>query len=188
MRDISLHLMDIVQNSINANATKVIIGIFTDENMDKMRIEIEDDGQGMNDELLMQVKNPFMTTRTTRKVGLGLPLLDASAKRAGGKLSVKSEKGKGTIIQASFQISHIDRIPLGDVSETMMTLIAANPGIDFQLVLGNMKESFHFRLAEIKAQIGEFLIGQIEVLMWIKQYINKGITEIFGGVLSEIHS
>ncbi|HHY24084.1 MAG TPA: ATP-binding protein [Clostridiaceae bacterium] len=188
MRDISLHLMDIVQNSIKASATKIVIRIFADKDLDKMRIEIEDNGQGMDDELLIQVKNPFVTTRTTRKVGLGLPLLDASANRAGGGLSVKSEKGKGTIIQAVFQISHIDRIPLGDVSETMMTLIAANPEIDFQLVLCNMEKSFDFSLSEIRAQIGEISVDQIEILMWIKEYINEGVIEIFGGVLSEIYS
>lgn len=188
MRDISLHLMDIVQNSIKANATKIVIRIFVDKNSDKMKLEIEDNGHGIDDGLLLQVTNPFITTRTTRKVGLGLPLLDASAKRAGGELSIKSEKGKGTVIQAVFQISHIDRLPLGDVPETMITLIAANPEIDFQLLLDNKKESFDFSLSEIKAQLGDISVEQIEILMWIKEYIKEGITEIFGGVLSEIHS
>lgn len=192
MRDISLHLMDIIQNSVKAGATEVTIEIFADKLKDWLNIRITDNGHGMDDEFLMQVKDPFVTTRVTRKVGLGLPLFEASAKRAGGELQIRSEKDKGTIIRVTFRISHIDRVPLGDIPETIMTLIAANPKINYQLRLcsieGNKEKSFNFNLSEIKAQVGDIPIEQIEILMWIKEYVKEGIIEIFGGVLDEIHS
>ncbi|HOJ10458.1 MAG TPA: ATP-binding protein [Clostridiales bacterium] len=188
MRDLSLHLMDIVQNSIKAQASKIDIILTADAENDKFIIEIEDNGIGMDESLLNQVKNPFATTRTTRKVGLGIPLLEASSARAGGKLEIKSEKGKGTCIKADFQISHIDRLPLGNIGETMMGLVAANPETDFNLNLCNMKENFAFSVLEIKEQLDDVPIDNSDVLIWIRDYISEGIKVIFGGVLNEIDS
>ncbi|NSW89156.1 MAG: ATP-binding protein [Firmicutes bacterium] len=188
MRDLSLHLMDIVQNSIRAKATRIVIEILADIEKDHMKVVIKDNGHGMEEPLVKEVINPFVTTRTNRKVGLGIPLLEASTGRAGGGLIIESEKGRGTCVTATFKISHIDRLPLGDVSETMMNLIAANPELDFELELSNTKERFVFKLSEVKAQLGEIPVDDVEILMWIKEYINEGILEIFGGVLSEIHN
>lgn len=188
MRDLSLHLMDIIQNSIKAEASSINIKVIVNSNKDELIIEIIDNGVGMDETLLSQVRNPFATTRTTRKVGLGIPLLEASATRSGGELAIESQKFKGTSVKASFKISHIDRLPLGDISETIMSVIASNTEIEIILQLSNMKETFNFSVSEIKEKLGEVPINNSDVLVWIREYINEGVKLIFGGVLNEIHS
>jgi len=188
MRDLSLHLMDIIQNSIKAKASRIDINIIADVKKDKLVIEIKDNGAGMDEAILGQVRNPFITTRTTRKVGLGIPLLEASAARSGGELVIESQKSKGTLVKANFKISHIDRLPLGDIAETTMSLIAANADVDIFLKLSNMNESFSFSVPEVKEQLGDVPIDNGDVLIWIRDYINEGVKIIFGGVLNEILS
>lgn len=186
MRDLSLHLMDIIQNSISAKAGKVFVGIKADKSLDKLEIEITDNGTGMDNELLKQVVDPFVTTRTTRKIGLGIPLLKDSAEMASGELTIKSVKGKGTTLAASFKIGHIDRIPLGSIDETIVSVIMANPEIEFELVLHNASERFRFDSFDVKEKIGDLSITNYEILTWIKEYIQEGIKTIFGGVLDEV--
>jgi hypothetical protein len=188
MKDISLHLIDIIQNSIAANANKIIIGINASLDADRLKITVSDNGIGMDKEMLSQVTSPFVTTRTTRKVGLGISLLKASAEITGGELEISSEKGKGTILKADFIISSIDRIPLGDVSETMVSAILTDSNIEFDLILESHKEVFEFKTVEIKEKLGEVPITDFEVLAWLKEFINEGIMNTFGGVLDEVHS
>lgn len=186
MRDISLHLMDIMQNSIRAQATEINVMLIADREKDELTVEIRDNGIGMDESLLNQVRDPFVTTRTTRKVGLGIPMLEASAERAGGKLDIKSQKSKGTTVVATFKISHIDRLPLGNIAETIMNIIAANKEIDISLHLSNKQEEFNFSISEIKKYLDGVPIDNIDVLIWIKDYINDGVKTIFGGVLNEV--
>jgi hypothetical protein len=188
MKDISLHLIDIIQNSIAANANKIIIGINASLDADRLKITVSDNGIGMDKEMLSQVTSPFVTTRTTRKVGLGISLLKASAEITGGELEISSEKDKGTILKADFIISSIDRIPLGDVSETMVSAILTDSNIEFDLILESHKEVFEFKTVEIKEKLGEVPITDFEVLAWLKEFINEGIMNTFGGVLDEVHS
>lgn len=188
MKDLSLHLMDIIQNSISASCSKITVSINANKELDLLEIEIADNGVGMDKELLNSVSNPFTTTRKTRKIGLGIPLLKDSANLSGGCLTINSQKGIGTVVKASFRISHIDRIPLGDMAETIVTVIIANPDIGFELNLGNAKEVFRFDLAEVKEKLGDVPINDYEVVTWIKEYINEGIKFIFGGVLNEVVS
>lgn len=188
MKDISLHLLDIIQNSVAAQADRIIVSLSVVSSEDKLVIEVEDNGRGMDEELLKSVISPFVTTRTTRKVGMGIPLLKDSARQAGGELKISSEKGKGTKLEASFIISHIDRIPLGDISGTITNLIAAEPDIQYVLILKNRKEEFTFDSLEIKKRLGEVQINEFAVLEWIHDYLEDGLKAIFGGVLNEVDS
>lgn len=188
MKDLSLHLLDIIRNSTAASARNIKVQITAYTSEDKLTIIIEDDGTGMDNELLERVTNPFTTTRTTRKIGMGIPLLKASAEMSSGELKIDSVKGKGTVVYATFKISHIDRPPLGDIASTMTSLIAAEPEIEFMLSLNSDNGSFRFDTAEIKEKLGDVPINEIEVISWIGEFIEEGIKSIFGGVLDEIDS
>jgi len=131
MLELSLHLLDIVQNSISAGARLIRIEVAEDTKRDSMVLCIEDNGRGMSREVVAKVMDPFFTSRTTRKVGLGLSLLREAAIQSDGEMDVVSEEGKGTRVTAHFTHSHIDRMPLGDMAKTMSVLIAGNPSTDF---------------------------------------------------------
>lgn len=126
-----MHILDIVENSISACAKKIEIKIIEEKKKDLLTIEITDDGKGMNKEISDNVLDPFFTTKSQKKVGLGLPLLAQSAKEAGGDIYIKSKPGCGTEIRATFGFSHIDRKPLGDICESLKVMIVANPGVHF---------------------------------------------------------
>jgi len=131
MEDLSLHILDIVENATRAGATLVEIDILKDTGKDIFKIVILDNGRGMDRDMLKKVRDPFVTTRTTRRIGLGLPLLEQAAQEAGGALSIKSEPGGGTKVSVVFQANNIDRKPLGDIGSTLIMLIAGNPDVDF---------------------------------------------------------
>ncbi len=131
MEDLSLHILDIVENSVAAGANMVKITMCEDKGHDLLSIEITDNGKGMSKATLKKATDPFFTNKSTRRVGLGLSLLEQAAKMANGKFSIESKKGKGTTVRASFQYSHIDRKPLGDITRTIETLIIGNPSVDF---------------------------------------------------------
>lgn len=188
MRDLSLHLMDIIQNSVAAGAGHIVISLQAEPETGNFIMMVEDNGSGMDGALLAIVTDPFTTTRTTRKTGLGIPLLKVAAERASGGLQITSFKGCGTIIKASFGILNIDRPPLGDIADTITGVILANPETDLKLVLQRDGEVFEMDTMEIKARLLEVSITEYEVLKWIREYVNEGIIAIFGGVLDEIHS
>ena len=131
MEDLSLHILDIVENSIVAGAKKIEIKIIEEKKKDSLTIVITDDGKGMDEKKLKKVLDPFFTTRNTRKIGLGLPLLAQSAEESGGSIKIESEPGKKTTVKATFGYSHVDRKPFGDMGETLKVLIVGNPDINF---------------------------------------------------------
>jgi len=131
VEDLSLHILDIVENSIRARASKINIKVVEDTRRDLLTIEIKDDGEGIDEETMKKVLDPFFTTKATRKVGLGLALLKQSARESGGDVEIISKAGTGTRVKAVFNYSHIDRKPLGDMAATLVTLIAGNPEVDF---------------------------------------------------------
>lgn len=131
MEDLSLHILDIVENSIRALAKTVKIRIEENIEKDRLTVEIEDNGQGMDEETVKKTLDPFFTTKATRRVGLGLPLLQQAARETGGKLEISSEVGKKTKIKATFQYSHPDRKPLGNIKETLLALAVGYPEVDF---------------------------------------------------------
>jgi hypothetical protein len=130
MEDLSLHILDIAQNAVEAGATRVDIDLVEDRAADLLAIGVRDNGRGMDRATAAAATDPFFTTRTTRRVGMGLPLLAAAARAAGGVLSLESEPGQGTRVKATFRYSHIDRAPLGDIETTLMVLLAGNPDVD----------------------------------------------------------
>ena len=175
MKELSLHILDIAKNSVKAKATKIEISVIEDEGQDKLIIKIADNGSGMSKEILESVRDPFTTTRTTRKVGLGIPLFEAAATQSGGNLKIESELGVGTSLAAEFGYSNIDRAPLGDISDTMIILISGSPDIRFIYNHFKNGKEFTFDTDEIKAQIGDIPLSTPEILDWIGEYIKEGI-------------
>ena len=133
MEDLSLHILDIAENSIAADARRIEIRIEEDRAKDVLAIEIKDDGNGMDEEMQRKVLDPFFTTRTTRKVGLGLPLLAQASRESEGTIDIDSAPGRGTTVRAAFRYHHLDRKPLGDIHETLRTLVVGHPEIEFLL-------------------------------------------------------
>ena len=131
MEDLSLHILDIAENSIAAEAKRIEIRIEEDQVKDVLAIEIKDDGNGMDEEMRRKVLDPFFTTRTTRKVGLGLPLLAQASRESEGTIEIDSKPGQGTTVRAVFRYRHIDRRPLGNIHETIQTLVVGHPEIEF---------------------------------------------------------
>jgi signal transduction histidine kinase len=131
LEDLSLHILDIAENAIRANAKKIQISIFEDMKKNLLNIQIKDDGRGMDKETLKRALSPFFTTKQNRKIGLGLSMLFQAAKEAGGDVKLNSKAGKGTTVLANFQYNHPDRKSLGNINETLTTLIAGHPEIHF---------------------------------------------------------
>lgn len=191
MRDISLHILDIMQNSVaaEADAIKVIIREKQPEQDAQMlEVAIEDNGCGMDQDKLSVVENPFSTTRATRRVGLGIPLFKASAERTGGTFGIISKEGAGTIVTAGYMIQNIDRPPLGDLAGVITDMAASNPEKEIKLELKWGEKRFVFDSREVARVLGEVRINEFEVVKWLREYISEGIKDIFGGVLSEINS
>ncbi len=178
MKELSLHILDIAKNSVKAKAT--LIEIIVDENINKnlLTIEIKDNGCGMSKEFLKTVKDPFSTTRTTRKVGMGISLFEAAAVQCGGKLDITSEVGVGTVLTVTFELDSIDRAPIGDMAGTMVTLISGSPSIDFMYKHIKGGKEFALDTREVRQILGEVSLDMPDVLMWIEEYINEGLIEI----------
>lgn len=174
MKEISLHIIDIVQNSIVAGATLVKVEITEDIEKNIMEISIEDNGKGMPKDVLEKVLDPFTTSRTTRKVGLGLPLLKHAAEAAEGELTIDSVLGKGTKVKATFKHNHIDRQPLGDMADVMLGTVVSHEDIDFLYKHTYCGKEFLFDTAEIKKVLGGVSFSEPDVYMWLKEYLNEG--------------
>lgn len=181
MKELSLNILDITYNSIKAKADLIEINLSESILNDCVEIEIKDNGCGMDEEFLNRVTDPFVTTRTTRKVGLGIPLFKQSAEDAGGKFSIQSAVGKGTRIYASFQLSHLDRAPIGDIASTMVSLIQANEKIRFIYRHNTDRGSFALDTDEFHEQLGDVPLSEPAVLSWIGEYINENLENIQGG-------
>jgi anti-sigma regulatory factor (Ser/Thr protein kinase) len=178
MQDLSLHILDIAENSITAGADRIKIRIVEDIGANLFLMEISDNGRGMDKEMFEHASDPFYTTRTTRKVGLGIPLLAQSAKDCNGNLKINTEKGKGTTITATFQHDHIDRKPLGDIEKTMIVLIASNPDIDFILEHSRNSDLYILDTSEIKKELGDVPINNMEVIKIIKDDISAWLNQV----------
>ncbi len=166
-------MLDLVQNSIKAGASCVKIGITESEASDKLTISIEDDGCGMDEEFLMRVTDPFTTTRTTRPVGMGIPLFKMAAEMAGGSFSISSKKGEGTCLRADFQLSHIDRPPLGDMAGTIAAIIQSTPEMKLVYELKTDEGDFTFKTEELKDVLGDVSLSEPEVVEWIREYVRE---------------
>ncbi len=171
MEDLSLHILDVVENSTAAGARLIEIHIQEDLEKDQLMITIRDNGRGMDAAMLERVRDPFATTRTTRRVGMGLALLDQAAHEADGALEIRSTPGRGTQVVARFRNSHIDRKPLGDMAATMVALILGNPDVDFVYSSNVGGRAIELDTREIKAELGEVPISHPDVLILIRQLL-----------------
>jgi len=178
LEDLSLHILDIVENAIAAKAKRIDVLIREEVNEDRLVIEIIDDGIGMDKQVREKATDPFFTTRTSRKVGLGLSLMAQAAREAGGMLRVESELGKGTKVIATFQYSHIDRKPLGSMIETMATLLLGNPELDISY--SHQKEGKTYTLSSqaLKEQFKNRPLTGPEVIQWLKRHLKEGLAQI----------
>ena len=178
MKDLSLHILDIVQNSISAKATFIEIAIEENHKANTYFVRIKDNGIGMSKEMLEKVTDPYVTSRTTRKVGLGLPLLKMNAERTGGNLKISSEEGKGTEVEAEFINNNIDRLPLGDIAGTIVILASANPMIEFIYTHTVDGEQYIFDTREIKEALEDVAINDVHIFKYLKEMINENLQEI----------
>ena len=177
MKELSLNILDIAENSIKAGATIITIELF--ETADMLKFSISDDGCGMKPDFLAAVTDPFTTTRTTRPVGLGIPLLKLAAEQTGGKVEISSKHiedypdSHGTVTTATFFKKHIDAAPLGDIVETVVTLIQCNPDREFLFIHQMEEKRAELDTRELKTVLGDIPLNNIEVILWIKEYLNE---------------
>lgn len=186
MRELSLHILDLVQNSVEAGASVVTLEIIEDTKVsDTMTIRVTDNGRGMDEATCKQAFDPFATSRTTRRVGLGLSLIDMSAKRCGGYVSIDSAPGCGTVVTAVYKHSHWDRQPLGNIVETVKSIVIANPDLAFRYCHTVNTNTFSFATQEITEILGDIPLTHPDVLVWLHGYLTHGLTNLYGGVQFE---
>ena len=175
MRELSLHLLDIAENSISAGASRIVISVREDLAADELWLEVSDNGKGMSPDMVEKVLDPFVTSRTTRKVGLGIPLLKQAAEACNGFLTLESEPGKGTKLIAKFQHSHIDRMPLGNLEDTFITLFLGTPAVNWVFKYQFNDQCFEFDDTEFKKALGDLPLSDFRVIEFISNTITDGI-------------
>ena len=178
MRELSLHILDALENSLEAGASRVTLTIEEDLAADRLTITITDNGRGMDAETARKALDPFFTTRTTRHVGLGLPLFAAAARRCNGDLTIESEVGQGTTVRATFQHSHIDRAPLGDIRGSLLSFLLAEHPVDLHYVHRVNGRHFEFDTADIRAELGDMPLSHPLVRAWLSEFIAEGEREV----------
>ena len=178
MREISLHILDIAQNSSTANASLVEITVDENEKADTLSVIIADNGKGMSEEMVKNVVDPFTTGRTTRKVGLGIPLIKMAAENTGGSFNLESKLGVGTTLTAVFVLCSIDRQPLGDMAETMLGMVTSYENVDFLYVHKVNENEFILDTREIKKILGGVSLSEPDVYMWLSEYLKEGESEL----------
>ena len=183
MRELSLNVLDIAQNSISAGASEVEITVEEISSASKLTIIIKDNGGGMDEETVRNVMDPFYTTRTTRKVGMGVPLFKMAAEMTGGSLNIESAVGKGTQLTAVFFTDHVDFTPLGDIDSTVVTLITMNTNINFIYALKVDEKEFRLSTNQLKEILGDVPLDMPEIVMWLKDYLKEQTEIIRGGVI-----
>lgn len=174
-------MLDIAENSISANSKNITISVIEDSIADLLQMKIVDDGKGMSPEFLAQVIDPFTTTRTTRRVGLGIPLLKEAAEACNGFLTIDSLPGVGTTLMVQFQRSHIDRMPMGDLVGTILHLAIANPQIHWILVYKFNDASFTFDDEPIKRELDGIPMSEPDILHFVREMLENGIYEVNPG-------
>jgi len=178
MKTLALNILDIVQNSIRAKADEISIEIKESLSGDLYSIKITDNGTGIDDAIFKSVTDPFVTTRTKRRMGLGLPLLKYHAELAGGGLKIESAVGRGTEVTATFSYSHLDRQPLGDITGVLIILIASNPGINICYLHSTDMGEYHFSANEIKEYLEVETLYDTALLQDIKSMISENLKAI----------
>lgn len=186
MQDLSLHLLDLVRNSVRAGATRIRIAILAEVPADLLTLTVDDNGSGMPPEHLETVLDPFSTTRTTRSVGLGLSLLQESAVRTGGRVSIRSAVREGTSVVTTFGLSSIDRPPLGDVGDTLSLLLVSDPDIEYEMEIASGGAAYRFHTGAARRDIPGIPLSDPAVSAWIRDHVNEAVGLILGGILDEV--
>ena len=183
MPEISLNVLDVAENSTRAEASLVIITVKADTASDELTIVIKDDGCGMTPEMVKNVTDPFFTTRKTRRVGLGVPFFKLAAEMSGGRFSIESEVGVGTTVTAVFGLTNVDRMPLGDMTSTMHSLITMHEDTDFLYTYSYDSDSFTLDTREFREVLGGVPFSEPEVSQYIREYLRENEAEVTKGRL-----
>jgi len=178
MKDLSLHFMDIVQNSVRAGANEIDLFLWENKLRDAYQIRVKDNGRGIDPKMLKNISDPYVTSRTTRKVGMGLSLFRQNAEMSGGNFKISSELGKGTIVSVEFGLSHIDRPPIGDIESTIALLISSYPDIEFQYRHITTKGRMDLDSREIKKELDGVPVNHPAVIRFIKEYLKEHLDKI----------
>ena len=178
MQELSLNVLDVAENSVRANASLIRIGVEEDAAADRLTITIQDNGKGMTREQVETVIDPFYTTRTTRKVGLGIPFFRMAAQLTGGDLTIRSEVGAGTTVTATFGLTSIDRMPLGDINGTIATLVQCNPGIDWLYTRRKDGREMVMDTRQFREVLEDMPLDSPEVLGFLRDYLAENTAEL----------
>lgn len=182
IEDLAMGLMELVMNSITAGARHIWIVIRRSLRSNLLTLEERDDGCGMDPAFAKRLTDPFTTTRTTRRIGMGTALMQGTCQLCGGKMDVASEKGKGTTIVCTLPLDSIDLPPMGNIGEVVMDAMQAAEGIDYDLLYQTDASSFHFTTRELRTVLGdEVSLQDAQVLLWVRDYINQQISQIEEG-------
>ena len=173
-----MHILDIVQNSISAGATLVTLTVDESPAEDLLTMAVGDNGKGMTPEQVSRLSDPFFTSRTTRKVGMGIPLLMDSARQSGGDVRIESEPGKGTEVTAVFGYSNIDRPPLGDVANALMLLVSSNPALDFLFTYRYNGDEYLFDTVDVREILGDDALKDLTIIRNLEEMIKDNMREI----------
>ena len=181
LEDMSQHMVDIAENGVNAGATWIRVSLNERTPEGWLVLEVEDNGKGMDEEMLRKVVDPFVTSRTTRRVGLGIPFLKQVAELCDGELSLSSTPGRGTLLRATLRADAVDCPPLGDISLSVMTLFAGHPHIQWNVCLARGEEAFCLSSEELLEELEDpQLFSLPEVALWIRETTEEGLREIRG--------
>jgi len=179
MKELSLHILDIAENSVSAGSSDVSVSICESEKDNMLKIKITDDGRGMSNETLRMVTDPFYTTRTTRKIGMGIPLFKQAAESCGGNFQIESSPGKGTVVKVSMVLNHIDRQPIGDIAGVIVQLVSSYPAIDFVYVHKTDSGLYEFKTVDIKEVLGDVPLNDLKVVKFIRVMIRENIQALY---------
>ena len=182
MKELSLNILDIAQNSVKAGASVITVDIDEQPVHNRLSIAITDDGCGMSPEFLARVTDPFTTTRTTRPVGLGIPLFKQAAEMTGGSFTITSEPGKGTAVNAVFVYDSIDRMPLGDLPSTFVLLLGSPGDIDWRFSHRLGEGRYDFSVSQLRAEAGDIDTADPAIAAWLTDYFREQEENLYGGI------
>lgn len=178
MKELSLHVYDLMENSIAANAKDIYLTITDSILKNDYHFVIEDNGKGMTPEFMVKVTDPYTTTRTTRKVGLGLPLIKMNSENCGGGMKLTSEVGKGTRLEFWFQHNHWDRPPMGDLAGTIVMLVSQHEDIHFVYRHITDQDEYVFDTDEVKEALGGMSMNDLSIIKYLKEMVSENLKEI----------
>jgi hypothetical protein len=178
VEDLCFHLVDLVQNSVAAGARTITVSVREQAAGDSLTLEVADDGRGMDRQTLLKVQDPFFTSKSFKKVGLGIPLLKATTEACRGRFRIASRPGQGTRVRAQLQKGHIDCPPLGDLGETLLSLLVSLEQVDLRFSYRSERGEFSLASADIRRQVGDLHFSHPEVYQFLKSYVREGLGRV----------